>query len=114
MRQLFLRFSFTLVTTVMSLGANTVAYIDPTNQASIGDTAGNIALLFDVNTPISVTSLGVFTASGSGAFTTPVEVVIYNTGTNAPMTPIVTFLGSYTPAGFGFDVFQSIAPVTLG
>jgi hypothetical protein len=29
------------------------------------------------------------------------------------VTPVATFLGSYAPAGLGYDVFQSIAPVTL-
>jgi hypothetical protein len=104
---------FLLLLSAVAANADVISYTDPANQGSVDDTAGNIALIFDVNSPISVTGLGVFTNSGSGVFTTPVEVVIYNTSTNTAVTPVVTFLGSYAPAGLGYDVFQSIAPVTL-
>jgi hypothetical protein len=75
---------------------------------------GNLALNFNVLSPITVTELGVFNASGTGKITGPIKVVIYNTGTNTAVTPVVTFMGNYTPAGLGYDVFQAITPVVLG
>ena len=67
-----------------------------------------------MNSPITVTGLGVFNASGSGTITGPIRVVIFNTVTNTEVTPVETFKGAYTPAGLGFDVFQVITPVVLG
>jgi hypothetical protein len=45
--------------------AQTIAYDDPSNQGAQAR-GGNLGLLFQVNSPIPVTSLGVFNASGSG------------------------------------------------
>jgi hypothetical protein len=92
---------------------NVAAYADPAGQGN-QVWSGNLALNFNVTSPITVTELGVFNASGTGKITGPIEVVIYNTGTNTAVTPIVTFLGNYTPAGLGYDVFQAITPVVLG
>jgi hypothetical protein len=117
MKRLFPIFLLVALTCAVSLHANIsyIAYSDPANQAlDPTDSAGNIALIFDVNSPISVTALGVFNATGSGTFTTPVQVVIWNTTTNTEVTPVVTFLGSYTPVGLGYDDFQPITPVALG
>jgi hypothetical protein len=114
MKRLFAMFSLIVLRGVVSLHAGIIAYNDPANQASVGDGAGNIALIFNVNSPISVTDLGVFNAFGSGTITGTVQVVIWNIITNAQATPVATFHGSYTPAGLGYDVFQSITPVTLG
>lgn len=111
MKQLFPASLILLIAGAAALRAD-IAYTDSANQGNI-DIAGNIALLFNVDSPISVTALGAFTANGSGTFTTPVDVVIYNTGTNTAVTPVATFQGSYAPAGLGFDVFQAITPVTL-
>lgn len=97
----------------VSARADNIAYTDPANQGTQG-WGGNLALNFNVLSPITVTELGVFNASGSGTITNPIQVVIYNTGTNTAVTPIVTFKGHYTPGGLGFDVFQAIAPVVLG
>jgi PEP-CTERM motif-containing protein len=92
---------------------NIAAYTDPAHQGNQA-WGGNLALDFNVTSPITVTELGVFNASGSGTITDPIEVVIYNTATNTAVTPVVTFLGNYTPAGLGYDVFQAITPVVLG
>jgi len=89
------------------------AYTDPAHQGSQA-WRGNLGLNFNVLSPITVTELGVFNASGTGTITGPIEVVIYNTGTNTAVTPEVTFMGNYTPAGLGYDVFQAITPVVLG
>jgi hypothetical protein len=97
----------------MSLSASTIAYSDPANQGVFGFPA-NIALNFNVLSPLKVTDLGVFNAAGDGMITGSIDVVIYNTATLAQVTPVVTFHGSYAPGGLGFDVFQSISPVTLG
>lgn len=68
-----------------------------------------------MSSPIQVTSLGVFNASGSGLIIGPIQVVIYNTTTLLQVTPIMTFQGNYTPVGLGFDGFQTLAtPVVLG
>jgi hypothetical protein len=96
-----------------SARADSVAYTDPANQGTQA-WQGNLALNFNVLSPISVAELGVFNASGSGTITGTIEVAIYNTVTNTQVTPVVTFHGNYTPAGLGFDVFQSITPVVLG
>jgi hypothetical protein len=92
---------------------NVAAYADPAGQGS-QVWSGNLALNFNVTSPITVTELGVFNASGTGTITGPIEVVIYNTATNTQVTQEVTFSGNYTPAGLGYDVFQAITPVVLG
>src|SRR5580700_3603348 len=91
----------------VSARADDIAYTDPAGQGK-QVWGGNLALNFNVLSPITVTELGVFNASGTGKITGPIEVVIYNTGTNTAVTPEVTFMGNYTPAGLGYDVFQAI------
>jgi hypothetical protein len=83
------------------------------NPANQGTQAfgGNLAFLFDVNSPVTVTGLGVFNAAGDGVIHGTIDVDIFNTTSNALVTPIATFQGTYTP--IGFDVFQSITPVVL-
>ncbi len=95
------------------VNASTIAYADQPPSAGFGFT-GNLALNFNVLSPITVTELGVFNAAGDGVITGSISVVIYDTTSLAQVTPVVTFQGTYTPAGLGFDVFQAIAPVTLG
>ena len=104
-----------LALTGASVHADTVAYADPANQGT-QSWGGNLALNFSVVSPVTVTSLGVFNASGTGTITGTIQVVIFNTVTNTAVTPVVTFGPnvSYTPAGLGFDVFQTITPVVLG
>ncbi|HXZ12277.1 MAG TPA: PEP-CTERM sorting domain-containing protein [Candidatus Sulfotelmatobacter sp.] len=103
-----------LAVAVPAAHADTVAYTDPSGA---GDQAftGNLALTFTVDSPITVTSLGVFNASGSGLITGTLQVVIFNTATNTEVTPVVTFGPgtTYVTGGAGFDVFQSISPVVL-
>jgi hypothetical protein len=96
----------------MMVYADIVPYSDPSGQG-IQAWYGNLALTFNVNSPISVNSLGVFNASGTGFITGYIQVAIYNTGTNALATPVVTFHGQYAPGALGFDVFQAITPVVL-
>jgi hypothetical protein len=88
-----------------------IPYQDPANQGT-QDWYGNLALQFQVWGPISVTSLGVFNASGTGTITTgPITVGIYDLTTSTLITSISFPTGSYTHQGF--DVFQSITPVVL-
>jgi len=96
----------------VSILADTVAYTDPANQ---GNQAfpGNVALDFQVLSPTTVTALGAFNAVGNGLITGNIQVVIFDNTTHLEVTPVVTFHGSYVPAGLGFDVFQAIAPVIL-
>ena len=98
---------------VVSANASTIAYADQPPSAGFGFT-GNLALNFNVLSPITVTELGVYNAAGDGVITGSISVVIYDTTSLTQVTPVVTFQGIYTPAGLGFDVFQAIAPVTLG
>src|SRR5712692_5097112 len=86
---------------VLPVQAATIAYNDPVSQGSQA-WGGNLALTFDVLSPITVTALGVFNASGTGVITGPIQVAIYDTAANTQVTPIVTFSGFYSPAGFGF------------
>lgn len=94
----------------MMAHAGVIPYSDPAGQGT-QDYGGNLALTFSVLSPITVVDLGIFNASGSGVVTGSVQVAIYNTGTDTMVTPVVTFSGAYTPAGF--DVFQAITPVVL-
>jgi hypothetical protein len=101
-----------VLTATIAAHASTIAYLDPATPGS-QQWAGNLALLFHVNLPITITSLGVFNASGTGIVVGTVLVNIWNTGTNTPVTPTASFHGNFTPAGAGFDVFQAITPITL-
>jgi len=103
---------FLLIGAACLHASSNIAYTDPANQGTQA-WGGNLALDFNVISPITVTDLGVFNASGNGTIAGTIQVVIYNLGTNTQVTPIVTFHGNYAPAGLGFDVFQSIAPVVL-
>lgn len=98
---------------ILPIYGSTIAYINPAS-AGAQNWAGNLALDFTVNSPITVTALGVFNALGDGTITGLIQVAIFNTDTNTQVTPTVSFHGNYTPAGSGFDVFQSIAPIVLG
>lgn len=110
----FLVLSITLaIMGVLSVYADTIAYTDPAGQGN-QSYGGNLALNFDVVSPITVTSLGAFNASGSGTITGTIQVVIFNTVTRTEVTPVETFHGAYAPEGLGFDVFQTITPVVLG
>jgi len=88
-----------------------IPFQDPAGQGTQA-WGGNLALLFTVNSPIQVTSLGVFNASGTGTITTgPITVGIYDLTTSTLVTSISFPTGSYTPQGF--DVFQAVTPVVL-
>jgi hypothetical protein len=110
MRRFFVSAAFLALVGALSVHASTIAYSDPAGQGS-QDWGGNLGLNFDVISPIYVTALGVFDASGVGVITGPIQVVIYNAA-GSQLTPVETFQGSYTPVGF--DVFQTITPVFLG
>src|SRR5436305_910761 len=88
-----------------SQAGSIIAYRDPADQGTENFT-GNMALLFDVLTPINVTALGVFNADGTGVIAGTVQVVIYNTLTHLQVTPVTTFHGTYFPSGY--DVFLAI------
>ena len=106
--------AFVTLLGVASVNASTIAYTDPANQSAGFGFNGNLGLNFNVLSPITVTDLGVFNAAGDGVITGSISVAIYDTTSLAQVTPVVTFHGTYTPGGLGFDVFQAIAPVTLG
>ncbi|MGA2373358.1 MAG: VPDSG-CTERM sorting domain-containing protein [Candidatus Korobacteraceae bacterium] len=96
----------------MAYGA-TIVYTDPADQGT-QNWYGNLGLDFTVNTPVTVTALGVFNATGSGDITGPIDVAIYDFTTSSWVTPTVAFSGTYTPQGDGFDVLQQlITPITL-
>jgi len=100
-----------LITAVPAF-ADTIAYQDPAGQGT-QDYGGNLALTFQVNsTPIVVDALGVFNALGTGTIVGPIAVGIYNS--SGTLLTSVVFSGNYTPAGSGYDVFQSITPIVLG
>jgi len=93
--------------------ATVAPYSDPVGQGT-QNWGGNLALTFTVNSPVTVSALGVFNALGNGNITGPIQVAIYNTVTNLQVTPVATFAGHYAPSALGYDVFQSITPVVLG
>lgn len=96
----------------MQAFGDSIVYNDPGNQGT-QTFNGNLANFFTVNSPVTVVSLGVFNASGSGFITGPIQVGLYDVTTSTQVGTTVTFQGQYTPQGLGFDVFQSITPVTL-
>jgi hypothetical protein len=98
---------------IASVSASTIPYNDPANQGTQA-WGGNLALNFDVVSPVTVGYLGVFNAAGNGIIAGTIQVVIYDTTSHLQVTPVVTFHGSYPTGGLGFDVFQAITPVTLG
>src|ERR1035441_8630324 len=89
-----------------------IVYNDPAGQGT-QNFNGNLANFFTVNTSVTVDALGVFNASGGGYITGPIQVGLYDVTTSTQVGPTVTFQGQYTPQGLGYDVFQSITPVTL-
>jgi len=115
MKRLLTAIALLALAGTVEIRADTIAYLDPAGQGSQNPGYfGNLASNFDVLSAINVTSLGVFNADGTGIISGPIQVVIFDTNTDAEVTPVVTFGGSYTPGGLGFDVFQSITPVVLG
>lgn len=112
MKTLAAALAFVVVLGALSLNAATIAVVDAANQG-VQVWGGNLALNFDVISPITVTQLGVFNAAGDGVITGPIHVVIYN-GSGGMVTPIVTFQGTYATTGLGYDVFQNISPVVFG
>jgi hypothetical protein len=98
---------------VVSVSASNIPYTDPASQGTQA-WGGNLALNFNVVAPIILTELGVFNAAGNGVITGTISVVIYDLTSHTQVTPMVTFHGTYATAGLGYDVFQTITPVTLG
>jgi hypothetical protein len=89
-----------------------VVYNEPAGQGT-QNFYGNLANFFTVNSSVTVVSLGVFNASGTGYIAGPIQVGLYDVTAGIQVGPTVTFQGQYTPQGLGYDVFQSITPVTL-
>ena len=112
MKKLSLLMALLVLAGGMKAFGNSIVYNDPIGQGTQA-WGGNLALTFNVNSPVSVDALGVFNASGSGTITGPISVAIYDIGTSSWVTPTVTFSGNYATAGLGYDVFQAITPVTL-
>jgi len=91
-----------------------IPYIDPAGQGTQAY-GGNLALTFTLNAPITVTELGVFNANGTGIISGTIDVAIYNTTTDALVTPVVAFTGGpYSVGELDYDVFQPISSVVLG
>ena len=93
-----------------SAGAATIAYSNPAGDGVQGF-SGNLGLNFNVNTPITVTALGVFNSDGSGLISGTIDVAIFNSSGSEVVGP-VAFHGTYA-VGSSSDVFQSVTPVTL-
>jgi hypothetical protein len=87
-------------------------YTDPADQGT-QNFSGNLALTFDVNSPVTVDALGVFNALGNGVITGSIDVAIYDLATNSVVAGVTIFPGTYATHG-GYDVFQALTtPVTL-
>jgi len=113
MKRISMSFAMLAILGVSSACASTVAYSDPAFQGTQGF-GGNLALNFNVNSPITVNALGVFNAAGDGIIHGLIQVAIFDTVSNLQVTPTVSFQGVYAIGALGFDVFQAIAPVLLG
>jgi hypothetical protein len=116
MRRFFALFCMVALTGVVSAHAGSIiAYTDPASSTGqVDGGSNNFALAFSVNAPITVTALGLYDYSGNGVINGPVQVTIFQNTGGGPVTPVVTFAGTYATAGDGYDVFQSITPVVLG
>jgi len=91
-----------------------IVYTDPAVQHLSTDVPGDdMGLNFTVSEGITVDALGAFNAAGNGIIVGNIQVEIYDFSTGQWVTPPVTFHGTYTPEGDGYDVFQSITPVYL-
>jgi hypothetical protein len=98
----------------LAFGQDQIVYTDPAVQHLSTDVPGDdMGLNFTVNEGITVDALGAFNAAGNGVITGYIQVAIYDFSTGQWVTPDVTFHGTYTPEGAGYDVFQSITPVYL-
>jgi hypothetical protein len=79
---------------------------------------GNLASVFTVNSPVTVTALGIYNPTGNGKVTglNNIEVALYDITTGQQIGSTVTFVhgDTYTTGGlYGLDVFQSISATTL-
>ncbi len=93
--------------------ASSIPYNDPSGQASQAF-GGNLALTFTVNSDVTVYSLGVYNAAGTGIVPVgdSLTVGIYNS--SGTLVASTTFgPGTYSLGGDGYDIFQSIGPITL-
>jgi hypothetical protein len=105
---------FVLVCSVKAFSQDQIVYTDPAQTKLSPDAPGDdMGLNFTVNDWITVDALGAFNSSGSGTITGYIQVGIYDLTTGEWATPAVTFHGTYPVEGEGYDVFQSIAPVSL-
>lgn len=120
----------TLAAALLLLVCGTQAFGSTAIYSSILPNQGNqnnvqAALTFTVNGPLAINELGVFDYSGTGlanykGSATTITVGIYNTVTNTLVTS-ATFTstaclsgsGSCSYTEQGYDLFQSIAPITL-
>lgn len=107
-----------------TLCASTLALTDVAGQGT-QPWQGNLGIDFTVNSTITVTQLGVFTADGSGNIAVtdgaaPIQVGIFSftlddqsNYVSQLVSPSASFQGHYTPVGAGFDVLQPITPTVL-
>jgi hypothetical protein len=96
---------------VRPVAAATIAYMDP---ADVGNQIwnGSLGQDFTVNSPITVTELGVFDSGQTGTIGGTLEVAIFSSS-GTQETPTVTFSGT-TGTLVGGDLFLSLAtPITL-
>ncbi len=112
---------FALAGATQAFGSYILAYTDPSGAGNQAYT-GNLASIFQVNSPITVSALGIFDAtplvltSGFATITgsTNIEVGIYNLGTDSLLTSTYFDAGSaYPMGGTTNDVLKAVTPVVL-
>jgi len=102
-----------ILLTIVPMQAATIAYADPADTGNEAWT-GNLGEDFTVNSPITITALGVYD-SGQGPINGDLEVAIFSSS-GTQETPAEIFTGPITSYTLiGGDVFQTLtAPITLG
>jgi len=105
---------FILACGLQAVGQNAanVVYQDPAGQGTQNFT-GNLALTFTVNSPETVTDLGVFNYLGNGIVTSTVDVGLKNLTTGQVVATDIFTPGNYPLEGLGYDVYKNITPVAL-
>ena len=99
---------------VMPMQAATIAYMDPQD---LGNEIwpGNLAEDFTVNSPITITALGVYDSGGTGSTGSPAGTLTVGiVASNGTVEGSATFSPSTTYTLTGGDLFQNVTMFTLG
>jgi hypothetical protein len=89
---------------VLNVHADIIAYDVPSGVVGnqIDAATRSFGMDFDVNSPISISELGVFDSAQDGLLA-PIEVAIYNRSSQSLASPVVTFAAGSGPGSGTLD-----------